>query len=93
MMSDEIIFSKAQSVTKRILSSKSRVREIFAITEDDPRCFKKGASIVHDTILMPHNLLQNTNRRIGPLLPNLGKYLVTTYDTQGRVRNHGRIKP
>ena len=93
MISDEIIFSREQSITKRLLSSKSRVREIFAIPEEDPRCFSRGASVVHNNLLMPHNFLQNAGRKIELMQLDLGKYSVTTYDAKGRVRNHGRIKP
>lgn len=90
LMSDEIIFSKAQSVTRRLLSTK--VREIFAITEEDPQCFRRGASVVHHTMLLPHYLLQHIGRKVGRMLPDLQKFVAITYDDKGGIRNHGSIK-
>lgn len=90
LMSDEIIFSKAQNVTRRLLSTK--VREIFAIMEEDPQCFRRGASVVHHTMLLPHYLLQHIGQKVGRMLPDLQKFVAITYDDKGGIRNHGSIK-
>ena len=50
---------KAQQVTRSLLSPRGKVREIFAITETDPECYARRASVVHHNVVLPHDLLQH----------------------------------
>ncbi|MEM7393579.1 MAG: hypothetical protein AAF492_14635, partial [Verrucomicrobiota bacterium] len=86
-LSDEVVFSKRQKVTKSILSSKSKVREIFSIPETDPQCYARRASVIHNYVLMPHLLLQHLDARTRQTIPGLRHCKKLTYDEQGEV--HG----
>jgi hypothetical protein len=52
---DEIVFSKAQQVTRSLLAPRGKVREIFAITETDPECYARRASVIHHHVLLPRS--------------------------------------
>ena len=58
LLTEEVIFSKRQEVTKSLFSPIGRSREVFAITESDPECARRRASAVQHYYLMSHDLLQ-----------------------------------
>jgi len=88
-MSDEIIFSKAQQVTRGILSPLGKVREVFAITETDPECFSRRASLINHNVLLPHWLLQNEGSSLSQTVSEFEKCRKITYDDRRRIEIHG----
>jgi len=86
---DEIVFSKAQQVTRSLLSPRGKVREIFAITETDPECYARRASVVHHNVVMPHDLLQHVVPAILAGAPMLRRCRKITYDEAGAMVIHG----
>jgi hypothetical protein len=86
---DEIVFSKAQQVTRSLLAPRGKVREIFAITETDPECYARRASVVHHHVLLPHDLLQHMGPAVIATAPQLRRCRKITYDQAGAVVIHG----
>jgi hypothetical protein len=86
---DEIVFSKAQQVTRSLLAPRGKVREIFAITETDPECYARRASVVHHYVLLPHDLLQHMGPTVVAAAPQLRRCRKITYDHTGAVVIHG----
>lgn len=88
-ISEEMVFSKDQKVTRSILSPMGKVREIFAMNETDPECYQRRATVVHHTVLLPHRLLQNIGADIQEAIPEFSRCRKATYDDQGRIEIHG----
>ena len=86
---DEIVFSKAQQVSRSLLSPRGKVREIFAITETDPECYARRASVVHHNVVLPHDLLQHVGPAILAAAPVLRRCRKITYDEAGAMVIHG----
>ncbi len=86
---DEIVFSKAQQATRSLLSPRGKVREIFAITETDPECYARRASVVHHNVVLPHDLLQHVGPAIMAAAPVLRRCRKITYDEAGTMVIHG----
>ena len=86
---DEIVFSKAQQVTRSLLAPRGKVREIFAITETDPECYERRASVIHHHVLLPHDLLQHMGPAVVAAAPQLRRCRKITYDQTGTVAIHG----
>ena len=89
LLRDEIVFSKAQQVTRGFLSPKGKVREIFAITETDPECYARRASVIHHNVMLPHDLLQHLDPAMLAAAPPLGRCRKITYDAAGMIAIHG----
>lgn len=89
--SDDIVFSKAQQVVRGILNPRGKVREIFAITETDPECFAKHASVINHYLLLPHWILQNINpEEIQETVPEFNRCQKITYNDRKEVEIHGK---
>jgi hypothetical protein len=86
---DEVVFSKAQQVSRSLLSPRGKVREIFAITETDPECYARRASVVHHNVVLPHDLLQHLEPAILAAAPMLRRCRKITYDQSGAMVIHG----
>lgn len=87
---EETIISKSQQVTRSMLSPRGKLREVFAITETDPECYRRKASIVQHRVIMPHALLQLLASRESTIeLAMLDVCNKVTYDTQGGIVIHG----
>lgn len=84
---DEIVFSQRQEVTRSMLSPLGKVREIFAIHEQDPECYKRRASVVSQQVLLPHGLLQHLERAHQLSIPDFDSAKKLTFDETGVV--HG----
>jgi hypothetical protein len=82
----EIVFSEKQKETRSMFAPK-KVREIFHIPVTDNEAFKRRASIVQKSIMMPHVVLQHMSRQDKELLGIHGGVKVLTYDEKGDV--HG----
>jgi hypothetical protein len=89
VLRDEIVFSKAQQVTRSLLSPKGRIREIFAITETDPECYARRASVVHTDVMLPHDLLQRLGPDVAAAAPELRRCRKISYDEAGAMTVHG----
>lgn len=61
-VTDEIIFSKRQEVSRSLFSPQGKVREVFAIQETDLECYARRASVINRYVLMTHHLLQHLSR-------------------------------
>lgn len=86
---DEIIFSKDQKVTRSLLAPLGKIRQIFAITEEDPECYARHASVINRYVVMPHWILQNMHSDVARTIPEFAKARKITYDDQGGVIIHG----
>jgi hypothetical protein len=89
VLRDEIVFSKAQQVTRSLLSPKGKIREIFAITETDPECYARRASVVHTNVMLPHDLLQHIGPAVVAAAPELRGCRKISYDETGAMTIHG----
>lgn len=90
-LSDDIVFSKAQQVVRGILNPRGRVREIFAITETDPECFARHASVVNHYVLLPHWILQHIRQNdFEDVIPEFNHCQKITYNDRKEVEIHGR---
>lgn len=89
--SDDIVFSKAQQVVRGILNPRGKVREIFAITETDPECYTKHASVINHYLLLPHWVLQNIKpEEIEEAVPEFNRCQKITYNDRKEVEIHGK---
>lgn len=86
-ITDEIVFSKRQQVTKPLFSPSGRVREIFHIPESDPESYRRRASVVHKHVLLPHALAQHLDQDLSELVPEFENARLLTYDAGGTI--HG----
>jgi hypothetical protein len=86
-ITDEIVFSKRQQVTKPLFSPSSRVREIFHIPESDPESYRRRASVVHKHVLLPHALAQHIGDDLSEQVPEFRNARLLTYDARGAI--HG----
>jgi hypothetical protein len=84
---DGIVFSKRQRITQSLLSPRGKVREVFAIQETDPECYKRRVSVIHRHLLLPHHMLQHIGEREQAWIPHFGKTRKLTFDAGGEV--HG----
>ncbi|MBI2056201.1 MAG: hypothetical protein HYT37_02380 [Candidatus Sungbacteria bacterium] len=89
--SDDIVFSKSRQTFRGILNPRGKVREIFAITETDPECYARHASVINHYCLLPHWVLQNIDpHEIGENLPEFNRCQKITYNDRKEVEIHGR---
>lgn len=86
-ITDEIVFSKRQQVTKPLFSPSGRVREIFHIPESDPESYRRRASVVHKHVLLPHALAQHLDNDLSEQVPDFANARLLTYDAGGTI--HG----
>ena len=85
-ITDEIVFSRRQSVTNSLFAPGGRVRELFHIPESDPESYARRASVIHRSVLLPHALAQHLDE-LTARVPELDDARVLSYDANGNV--HG----
>ena len=85
-ITDEIVFSRRQSVTNSLFAPGGRVRELFHIPESDPESYARRASVIHRSVLLPHALAQHLDE-VTKRVPELDGARVLSYDANGTV--HG----
>ena len=86
-ITDEIVFSKRQQVTKPLFSPSGRVREIYHIPETDPESYRRRASVVHKHVLLPHGVAQHLSDDDIAAIPELHGARLLSYDAGGTI--HG----
>ena len=82
---DNIVFSERQKIHSSMLTFKKKVRQIFYIPEDDPKCYAKRASVVHRYGLMPHALFQHLSEAGKIKDSGLADCKIITYDEGDEV--------
>ena len=87
LLTEEVVFSKRQEVSRSVFSPKGRVREVFSISESDPETLARKASAVQHYFLLPHELLQHVEPQTGVRIANFAKAKKLTIDNMGQV--HG----
>ena len=84
-LTDEVIFSKRQEVSRSLFAPRGRVREIFYIPESNPDAYERRASVVHKYALLPHAVLQHISPADMAQMPHLSEVRRITYDTLGGI--------
>lgn len=84
---EEIVVSKRQELTRSILSPAGKVRQIFAIEETDPECYRRRASMVLPKVILPHALLQHLSLAEQRSIPSFERAKKLTFDDRGEL--HG----
>ncbi|MDO8669256.1 MAG: hypothetical protein Q7K65_03100 [Candidatus Buchananbacteria bacterium] len=85
LIEDNIVFSDRQKIHSSMLTFRKKVREIFFIPEDDPKCYEKRASVVHRYALMPHALFQYLSEGKKVKDSGLADCKILTYDDKEEV--------
>ncbi|MFN8390686.1 MAG: hypothetical protein U0136_10385 [Bdellovibrionota bacterium] len=87
LLTEEIVFSKRQEISKSIFSPNGRAREIFSITESDAECVERRASAVQHYYLMSHALLQQMQPTEAKHLSDFARAKKLAIDEMGEI--HG----
>ncbi len=87
LITEEIVFSKRQEVSRSMLGVAERRREIFELSEGDPECAERKASVVYHYYVMPHELMQHVGPQAALQLDNFSRAKKITIDEAGEI--HG----
>ena len=87
LLTEEVVFSKRQEISRGVFSPQGKVREVFAITESDQETLSRKASAVNHYFLLPHELLQHVEPQTGIRIADFTKARKLTVDDMGQI--HG----
>lgn len=82
----ELLFSRRQYTKRGLMGGRGRTYEIFDVPEANALCYERQASIVLESVMLPHHLLQNISEDDIRTIPELGKRTrKVAYNEKGAV--------